>query len=114
MSNLSSTEIIKWKNTVIGDISNIETSFKKIITPLTNLVTVTKSSDATLSTRFDDLKYQTSTANTKLSTFTTTFKTEMEKYIKAVEKAEANLNEEQKKAIDQFRENGDKIAKLTM
>lgn len=116
-SNLTSTEIQKWKNNVDNAIAkNLVNSLKKANEAATQLNKVTASGqdENNLSYRYNDLKKVTNQAASQLTTFMKSFDTSLETYIKTVKDGETIAAEKARKSIDQFAEAAEKIAKLKM
>lgn len=118
-TNLTASQITKWKNTVDGAVlNNLVSSLKRVNDCALNLKRVTASSsvddNANLSYRFNDLAKVSSEAAKQLTTFMKSFDSSLTSYISTVKKAEATAAENVRKQIDQFAEAASKISKLKM
>ena len=116
-TNLTSKQIITWKNNVDTAITkNLVTSLKKAYEDSVQLNKVTASGqdENDLSYRFRDLSKVTNQAAQQLTTFMNSFDTSLNTYINTLKKAEKTAAEKVRKSIDQFAEAAAKIQKLKM
>lgn len=116
-TNLTSKQIITWKNDVdsaitqklVGSLKNAYDSAIKL-----NQVTASGQDENNLSYRFNDLAKVTNQASKQLTTFMNEFDTSLTSYIDTVKKAEETTAESVRQKIDQFAEASANIAKLKM
>ena len=117
-TNLTASQITKWKNSVDTAVTgNLIASLKKIAESAKNLKSVTDSGATdkdNLSYRFNDLAGLSTEAAKQLKTFMTSFDSSLEEYVNTVKKAEADATASMRKSLDQFAESAEKISKLKM
>ncbi len=117
-TNLTASQITKWKNNVDTAITkNLVSSLKKAAEDATKLKKVTESvtnDKSDLSYRFNDLAKVSNQAAKQLTTFMTSFDSSITEYITTVKNAEKVAAENMRKQIDQFAEAATKISQLKM
>lgn len=116
-TNLTSKQITTWKNSVDTAISqNLVGTLSSLYDIAGELAKVTSSGqdENNLNYRFNDLKKVMTESASQLSKFMNAFDEDLANYIYTVKKAENALDENVRKAIDQFAEAATAISKLSM